>query len=714
MLGTLLNEHYKIIQVLGAGGFGQTYLAEDTQNPDHPKYVLKQFKPASQDAVFLKVARRLFDTEVQTLRKLGVHDQIPDMIDYFEQDQEFYLVQEFIDGIALSDKLAAVKRLDEDQVFQLLMDVLEVLEFVHSNQVIHRDIKPANLIQRRYDGKFVLIDFGAVKEIQTQLATDLGQTGLTVGIGTQGYMPSEQVMGKPRFNSDLFALGMTAIQALTGRHPSQLPENPETAELIWQDQAQVSDRLAAILSKMVRYHFSQRFQSVPEVLQVMRGEADIPEYETAIAPTTFSDAYLETMISQEPATGWRKYFGIGVRGVAIASVAVTSLLMGVRQLSGLQPLELAAYDRMVQLRGDAGIDDRLLIVGITEADIHAQKQFPISDRALAKALKQLQQYRPQLIGLDLHRNVPQEPGNAELLTQLKANNLIAITQLGEGDTPDVPPPPGVPSDRIGFNDLVFDPDNVIRRSLLLGSTQQADFYSFSMRLALAYLAPQGIKPRNAPFNPDYLQLGEQVFIPLLQDAGGYQSNDPRGFQILLNYRSPKNVARQVTLMEVLDGKVDPAWVKDKIVLIGTTAPSAKDVFYTPYSPAQSDTATMAGVVVHAQMVSQLLSAVLDDQRLFWFWPEWAEVLWMAGWAVVGGTVTWYVRHPLMLSLSGTAVLLVLLGSCFVIFTQRGWVPVAAPVLAAIVTGGLVIAYRVQIVHRQQQMMLTMMQGKAGK
>ncbi|NJL85505.1 MAG: serine/threonine protein kinase [Leptolyngbyaceae cyanobacterium SM1_1_3] len=215
--------------------------------------MVKHLQPASRDPNFLQIARRLFATEVKTLRRLGQHDRIPQLLDSFEVGEEFYLVQEFIDGQPLSQELQSSDRFSEAAAIELLRDVLKTLQFIHENHVIHRDVKPENLIRRQCDGQPVLIDFGAVKEIRTQLSDQ--QSALTVGIGTQGYMPHEQLVGKPRYNSDLYALGMTVIRGLTGRLPAELLEHPQTAEAIWQDQVAISDGLKVLLSKMVRYSF---------------------------------------------------------------------------------------------------------------------------------------------------------------------------------------------------------------------------------------------------------------------------------------------------------------------------------------------------------------------------------------------------------------------------------------------------------------------------
>lgn len=269
MLGTLLDQRYKVTGVLGAGGFGQTFLAQDTRRPGHPQCVVKQLKPLSADPELLQVARRLFNTEAEMLEKLGRHDRIPQLLAYFEENQEFYLVQEFIAGHPLSQELQPGVPRPPAQVISILGDILTALEFVHFHQVIHRDIKPSNLIRRRQDGHLVLIDFGAVKEMHTQMVgVRSQQLGFTVGIGTQGYMPSEQVAGRPRFNSDLYAAGMIGIQALTGLEPMQLPVDPHTGEVLWQHLApQVPPPLGQIVTRMVLANAHHRYQSVQEVLQ---------------------------------------------------------------------------------------------------------------------------------------------------------------------------------------------------------------------------------------------------------------------------------------------------------------------------------------------------------------------------------------------------------------------------------------------------------------
>ncbi|MEH1847355.1 MAG: serine/threonine protein kinase [Nostoc sp.] len=269
MIGKLLDHRYQVIRVLATGGFGQTYIAQDTRRPGNPICVVKHLKPGTDPRVF-DTAKRLFHSEAETLEKLGNHDQIPRLLAYFDENQEFYLVQEYIEGHTLAEELIPGKRWSESQVVQLLQEVLEILEFVHRQGVIHRDIKPDNIIRRASDHKLVLVDFGAVKQLRTQLVTVGGQLSATVVIGTPGYMPTEQGQGKPRPNSDIYSLGIIAIQALTGLSATELQEDPETGEIIWQHSVTVNYQLAAVLSKMIRYHFKDRYQNATEALQACK------------------------------------------------------------------------------------------------------------------------------------------------------------------------------------------------------------------------------------------------------------------------------------------------------------------------------------------------------------------------------------------------------------------------------------------------------------
>lgn len=297
MIGKVISGRYQILQALGNGGFGETFLAEDLQLPDHQKCVVKRLQPTSSDTFVLEIASRLFETEARVLHKLGSHDRIPRLLAHFEEDHQFYLVQELIDGYELTNEIISIERaadgypvgrMNESQAIAFLIDVLETLVFVHQQGAIHRDIKPANLMRRRTDGKLVLIDFGAVKQVGTAVVSAIGST---VAIGTDGYMPNEQAIGKPRPCSDLYAVGAISVQGLTGVAPNLLSENLETGELAWRTspshaalkyRANVSDELATIIDKLVKYDFRDRYQSAEVVL------TDLRKLAPPIAPTILS------------------------------------------------------------------------------------------------------------------------------------------------------------------------------------------------------------------------------------------------------------------------------------------------------------------------------------------------------------------------------------------------------------------------------------------
>ncbi|MBD2577613.1 protein kinase [Oscillatoria sp. FACHB-1406] len=285
MLGRLLDGRYEITQPLGAGGFGQTYIARDIRRPGNPTCVVKHLKPVSNDPQFLPTARRLFTSEAEILEQLGSHDRIPRLLAYFEEDREFYLVQDYVEGHPLTSELLPDRPWPENKVIDLLKGVLPILEFVHSRGVIHRDIKPDNILRRNYDGNLVLVDFGAVKQVTTQMLTggaNAVSPNYTVAIGTPGYMPSEQAKGQPRPSSDIYALGAIALQAITGINPQQFEYDPHTGEILWQHRAAVSPRLATVLTGMTRYHFRDRYQSAAEVLQALE-QLSVP-----VAPTQAS------------------------------------------------------------------------------------------------------------------------------------------------------------------------------------------------------------------------------------------------------------------------------------------------------------------------------------------------------------------------------------------------------------------------------------------
>jgi serine/threonine protein kinase/tetratricopeptide (TPR) repeat protein len=268
--GDLLKGRYRIIQDLKRGAFGKTYLAEDQKSLPEILCIIKELKPNTTTPAVLEEARRRFELEAITLEKLGDFDQIPRLLDHFEENKEFYLVQEFIEGQDLSSEIIPGKQLTEAKVVSFLYETLEVLNYIHQQNVIHRDIKPSNLLRRKSDYKIVILDFGAVKEIETLVLSEAGQPSGSV-VGTPGYMPIEHLSGRPRTNSDLYALGMTAIEALTGIHPLKLPRDSHNDRVTWKHLVSVSDELKQILDKMVQFKSRERYQTAKEVLADLQG-----------------------------------------------------------------------------------------------------------------------------------------------------------------------------------------------------------------------------------------------------------------------------------------------------------------------------------------------------------------------------------------------------------------------------------------------------------
>ena len=288
IIGVLLRDRYRIMEVIGAGGFGETYLAQDTLRPNHPVCVVKQLKIVSDNPKSHHLARRLFEAEAVVLGSLGEHPQIPRLLAYFEVQQTFYLVQEMIKGKLLRNILSHSRPLSQRAVAKMLVDLLPVISFVHSKNVIHRDIKPSNIILRSSDDRYVLIDFGAVKTISDKLPGANTHVTSTVGIGTQGYMPSEQSSGMPNKRSDLYALGITAIEALTGRPPHALNRSDD-GEIIWSHTIEnIAPDLSRIINKMVRYDFNKRYASSEEALHELRhiDYEQLPD-DPAVAGDTF-------------------------------------------------------------------------------------------------------------------------------------------------------------------------------------------------------------------------------------------------------------------------------------------------------------------------------------------------------------------------------------------------------------------------------------------
>ncbi|WP_414571896.1 protein kinase domain-containing protein [Nostoc sp. CCY 9925] len=274
MISTLLSDRYRIISVLGTGGFCETFLAEDTQMPSGRRCVIKQLKPVTDNPEVYQLVQRRFQREAAILEDLGgASNQIPTLYAYFQADGQFYLVQEWISGQTLNQQVKQNGCFSESEVIPILISLLKLLDFVHSKGIIHRDIKPDNIILRSSDGKPILIDFGAVRETMATVMHSEGTVSNSIIIGTPGFMPSEQAAGRPVFGSDLYSLALTAIFLLMGKLPHELMTDSYTGEHIWNRDA-ISPNLMEVLKKATQFDVRERYSSAKEMLDALQNIAN--------------------------------------------------------------------------------------------------------------------------------------------------------------------------------------------------------------------------------------------------------------------------------------------------------------------------------------------------------------------------------------------------------------------------------------------------------
>lgn len=320
-----LSDRYRKISVLGSGGFCETFLAEDTQMPSGRSCVIKQLKPVTNNPHIHELIQRRFQREAAILEELGgVSNQIPTLYAYFQEDNEFYLVQECVSGETLSQKVKQSGCMSEGEVRLILISLLEVLQYVHSKGIIHRDIKPDNIILRSLDNKPVLIDFGAVRETMATVVNSEGNVTSSIVVGTPGFMPNEQAAGRPVFASDLYSLGLTAIYLLMGKMPEQLATDSYTGENIW-DRHTVSPNFAAVLDKAIRFDVRERYPSAKAMQDALLSMTNVLPTKTS----TFIQPYSESIPQTSSPVGSSKQNAIFLGSILVAlGVMGSSVIIG--------------------------------------------------------------------------------------------------------------------------------------------------------------------------------------------------------------------------------------------------------------------------------------------------------------------------------------------------------------------------------------------------
>jgi diguanylate cyclase (GGDEF)-like protein/PAS domain S-box-containing protein len=378
--------------------------------------------------------------------------------------------------------------------------------------------------------------------------------------------------------------------------------------------------------------------------------------------------------------------------VLLSALGVTGCIVAIRLAGLLQSWELATFDQLIRLRPLPAPDDRLVIVSIDEPDLREVGQFPIPDAAMTRLIQQIAQAKPRAIGLDIYRDIPVEPGHQSLRQLFKTTpNLVGIEHIGDLGGPNIPPPPVLPKPQIGFNNIVHDADDKVRRGLLYfsGHENQEARQSFALALALMYLSQEGISAETASDQTGFLQLGQTIFRRFTAYDGSYVHADEGGYQILLNPRGPANTFRRVAMTDVMRGKIPAQVFRDRIVLIGYTAISTNDFALMSYSSnLLGAPLPIPGVELHANIISQIISGAKGEKPMLTSWAEPVEWLWILVWAGLGAGISWKLRSfKLSLLALLTAILAIgVIGLWLLI--QGVWIPVIPPFLA--LTGAAIV------------------------
>lgn len=385
---------------------------------------------------------------------------------------------------------------------------------------------------------------------------------------------------------------------------------------------------------------------------------------------------------KERITGWQ----VG----AIPGITVVGLAILARATGLLQSLEWGAFDYFLRLRPTETVDERVTIVGINQADISRTKAYPIPDREIAVLLQKVQAHKPRAIGLDLIRDKPVEPGHQELIKQLKnSKNLIGIEKVLPVT---FPPPPILSPEQIGFSDAILDTDGRLRRSLLGTPTTQGYKYSLTLQLARAYLASEKIFLTNSKRDRHAMQLGDTELPRFLANSGGYANADAGGVQMLLNFRSGDRRFPVISLNEIKTGQFDPKLLRDRIVIIGVTAPGV-DIINT-YATTGLDrmNGQVYGVEIQAHAVSQLLSAVLDRRPLLQVWADAWEYLWIIAWGFLGIVLGKLTQSPTKNLFAVGLSSIALLGISYLLLMWGWWIPVVPALFGILVLGTTAVAF----------------------
>ena len=585
-----------------------------------------------------------------------------------ETIRRYCLVMELIEGENLEQYLNKNNSISQKQAIEWLRQLVNIISYINKRHYFHRDIKPQNIMIN--DNKLTLIDFGSARNLTETYHEKLNNNQVQ-NIVSQGYTAPEQKEGKARPISDVFSLGRTFFYLLTGKEPYNVKEEQISLKK-WRNQHKlnVENWLVELIDEMM-LELPERRPSLPEIL-----------------------------LRLERRNQYLKYQFLPILTI---NIVITILIIGLKNFGFLQTFELQIYDQMLRLRPPEENDSRILVVALTEENIKKYnpegKNFSLPDEILTQLLKKLNEYQARVIGLDIYRaNINISSDDAQ------KDNFFALCRIGVGDTITISSPLNIPKNRTGFSNVPVDPYGIIRRQFL---GQKSDkncptSFSLSLRVALHYLQKEGFEDKFSYNNVYEISNSETnkkvVFERLKSNTGGYHlpEEEVKGYQILINYRSNQDFPTTFTLADVLENQVPPDLIKDKIVLIGTTAQTIQDYFRTPYSGQWKG--EISGVVLQAQMVSNIISSVLDDRPLISGWStKFGKTIWILMWSFLGALIgSFLVSRKVNLWMRifiELGAIACLWGICFFSLIQGSWTSFVPALLVYLGTNITVVAYQ---------------------
>ncbi|NEQ49750.1 MAG: CHASE2 domain-containing protein [Leptolyngbya sp. SIO3F4] len=695
--GSRLNGQYQLIRQLGQGGFGETWEILVNGQTKVLKILLEDFPKAVE----------LFQREAHVLSQLD-HPGIPkaDANSYFCCDVDGQsspihgYIMEKVSGVTLSQWMKAQNYQPVSPLKTLiwLTQLTQILNYLHQYGFLHRDIKPSNIMLKE-DDTLVLIDFGGVKAAAaTHLQNHLGDlTGTR--IASQGYTPTEQMEGQAVAQSDFFALGRTCVYLLTGKHPSEF--SSILGKLIWQESSStLQPELVAFIEELMAPFPSQRPQNtqvildqLPLIQRVVKQSEKPPTEQLSVFQRISNYCYQPSTIP----------ISKRLRIAGLSSLLTSTVLLSLRFVGALQPLELGTYDAFFRLRPLEAPDERLVLVTISDADLRFQDKQGFSrrnaeqsiayDEALEQLINTLSTYQPRAIGLDIYLDWMETEDSKALIQSLQSpDKLITACQAGKNE---IPPLKHADIEKVGFTNFLSDTDGLVRRHLLLGRFGGLGDcqtpYALSLQLASKYLEAEKISGRFT--EEGYLAFDDLTLKNLTRRISGYQNLETDVGQILLNYRSTRTlraIAPAFSLEDILTQDIQPTDIQDRIVLVGVDRIDSLDPkgvrrldsWQTPFN------VEVPGVFVHAHMTSQLISAVLDARPIIQTLSQPVEGILILSIAIYGSSIVILSLRRQVKLLIYSLTLVLCLGTAFILFLKGWWLPVIPFVLALVGAGGM--------------------------